>query len=45
MKNSQIDNAKDIDIVMPMYNLIECSDIYSKTSECLRQDTIGMDHF
>ena len=29
---TQIDNAKDIDIVMPMYNLIEYSDIYSKTS-------------
>ena len=23
INNSQIDNAKDIDIVMPMYNLIE----------------------
>ena len=30
--NTQIDNAKDIDIVMPMYNLIEYSDNYSKTS-------------
>ena len=28
----EIDNAKDIDIVMPMYNLIEYSDNYSKTS-------------
>ena len=27
----QIDNAKDIDIVMPMYNLIEYSDNYAKT--------------
>ena len=26
----QIDNAKDIEIVMPMYNLIEYSDNYSK---------------
>ena len=26
--NTQIDNAKDIDIVMSMYNLIEYSDIY-----------------
>ena len=30
--NTQIDNAKDIDVVMPMYNLIECSNSYSKTS-------------
>ena len=29
--NTQIDNAKDLDIVMPMYNLIEYSDNYSKT--------------
>ena len=29
--NTEIDNAKDIDIVMPMYNLIEYSDNYSKT--------------
>ena len=27
--NIEIDNAKDIDIVMPMYNLIEYSDNYS----------------
>ena len=30
--NTQVDNAKDIDIVMPMYNLIEYSDNYAKTS-------------
>ena len=30
--NRDIDNAHDIDIVMPMYNLIEYSDNYSKTS-------------
>ena len=30
--NIQIDNAKDIDIVMPMNNLTEYSDNYSKTS-------------
>ena len=29
--NTQVDNAKDIDIIMPMYNLIEYSDNYSKT--------------
>ena len=32
INNTQVDNAKDIDIVMPMYNLIEYSDNYSKTS-------------
>ena len=35
--NTQIDNAKDIDIVMPMYNVIEYSDNYSKTSCSLSQ--------
>ena len=34
---TQIDNAQDIDIVMPMYNLTEYSDNYSKTSESLCQ--------
>ena len=33
--NIQIDNAKDIDIVIPMYNLTENSDNYSKTSGIL----------
>ena len=32
ISNTQEDNAKDIDIVMPMYNLIEYSDNYSKAS-------------
>ena len=31
INNKQADNAKDIDIVMPMYNLIEYSNNYSKT--------------
>ena len=31
--NTQKDDTHDIDIVMPMYNLIEYSDAYSKTSE------------
>ena len=35
--NTQRDNAKDIDTVMPMYNLIEYSDNYSKTSGRLWQ--------
>ena len=33
--NTQIDNAKDIDIIMPMYNLIEYSNNYAKTSGSL----------
>ena len=37
INNVEIDNAKDIDIVMPMYNLIEYSDNYSKTSGNLWQ--------
>ena len=37
MNNTQIHNAKDIDIVMPMYNLIEYSDNYTKTTGSLRQ--------
>ena len=32
-----IDNAQDIDIVMPVYNLIEYSDNYSKPSGSLWQ--------
>ena len=32
INNTQIDNAKDTDIVIPMYNLIEYSDNYAKTS-------------
>ena len=35
--NSQIYNCKDIDIVMPMYNLIEYSDNYAKISGTLWQ--------
>ena len=30
--NKEIDHAKDIDVVLPMYNLIEYSDNYLKTS-------------
>ena len=37
INNTEIDNARDIDIVMPMYNLIEYSDNYSKTSGTLWQ--------
>ena len=37
INNTQIDNAKYIDILMPMYNLIEYSDNYLKTPGSLRQ--------
>ena len=37
INNTQIDNAKDIDIVMPMYNLIEYNDNYAKTTGSLWQ--------
>ena len=37
INNTEIDNAQDIHIVMPMYNLVEYSDNYSKTSESLWQ--------
>ena len=32
INNTQVDNTKDIDIVMPMYNLIEQNDNYLKPS-------------
>ena len=35
--NTQIDNAKYTDVVMPMYNLIEYNNNYLKTSGCLWQ--------
>ena len=35
INNTQVDNAKDTDIVMLMYNLTECSNNYSKTSGSL----------
>ena len=35
MNNTQIDNAEDVDIVMPMYNLVEYSDNCSKISGSL----------
>ena len=37
INNTEIDNAKDIDIIMPTYNLIEYNNNYSKTSGRLRQ--------
>ena len=32
INNTQIGNCKDIDVVMPIYNLLEYSDNYAKTS-------------
>ena len=37
INNIDIENAQNIDIVMPMYNFIEYSDNYSKTSRSLWQ--------
>ena len=37
INNTQIDNPEYMDIVMPMYNLIEYSDNYSETSGSLWQ--------
>ena len=36
INNTQIDNAKDIDIVIPMYNLIEYNNNYSKNRHVYR---------
>ena len=33
---TEIDNAKDLDVVMPMYNLMEYNNYYSKPSGYLR---------
>ena len=38
INNTQVDNAKNIDIVIPMCNLTKHSDNYSKTLESLWQD-------
>ena len=35
INNTLIDNAEDLDIVMPTYNLIECSKNYRKTTGSL----------
>ena len=32
INNTLIDNVEDLEIVMPLYNLIECSKNYSKTT-------------
>ena len=46
INNTQVDDAHDIDVVMPMYNLIEYSDRYSKPSGILLQycrDVLAVD--
>ena len=35
INNTQVDNAKDLYVVMPMYNLIKYPNNYSKTSGSL----------
>ena len=35
MNKTQIDNIKDVDVIMPIYNLIENSDNHAKTSVSL----------
>ena len=37
VNNTNVDDAKDIDIILPIYNLIEYNDNYSKTSGSLWQ--------
>ena len=37
INNTQVDNAKDLDVVIAMYNIIEYSSNYSKTSRTLYQ--------
>ena len=44
INNTQEDNAKEIDIVTPMFNLIEYSDYYSITSVSFG-NIIEMNHF
>ena len=35
INNTQVDNAKDIDVIMPLHNLLEYSPAYEKTSSSL----------
>ena len=35
--NAQVDNAKDIDILLPLYNLVEYNDNYLNTTRSLLQ--------
>ena len=40
--NIQLDNAKHIDVMMQMYNLIECSSNYSKKNQDVYGNIIQM---
>ena len=40
INNTQWDHTKGIDVVMPIYNLIEYSDKYSKTWLCNRDESV-----
>ena len=37
INNTQVDNAKDINVIVPLYNLLEYSPAYAKTSGSLWQ--------
>ena len=37
INNTEVDHTTEIDVVIPMYNLIKYSDNFSKTSESLSQ--------
>ena len=37
INNEHVDGANNLDIIMPMYNLIEYSDKYSNTSGHLKE--------
>ena len=41
INNTQTDNTKEIDVTIPMYNLTENSNNYSKTSERLTLIWVG----
>ena len=41
ISNTQVDDADDIDVVMPIYNLIKYSDNYPEVSEILQQHCRG----
>ena len=41
INNTETDNEKDTDKLIPMYNLLECSDSYSNTSRSLWQYSKG----
>ena len=43
INNTKVDNARDIDIVIPMYNLTECSNNYFKNLQ-VYDNTLEMNH-